>query len=253
LTACATASPDDDSGGNADAALNGAPDASITGFPDASITGFPDARVNQPDAAPGSPDAMVIGTPDAGGGPTQITLSHSSSMAITATNSVACTNSTTGYIQANGYYRVFNLSSMGVVGPLTVSQVSFGIEEATAGIGTTQPAYVNLFTLNGALLFANMTQLHSQPVTVSNTTSQVFNASMPNVVVPANSTLVVEVFTPNGETDGNVFFIGSNTSAESSPSYLAAPDCSLNEPSTVDSIGYPDMHIVMSVTGTHNP
>lgn len=246
IAACAEAAPDD-GGGTADASINGLPDASITGLPDAPF-GQPDARLQ------GTPDAMVTGTPDATpSAPQPITLTHSTSTTITALNSVACSNQTTGFHRANGYYRVFNLSSMGVVGPLTVNQVSFGVEEATSGTGATQPAFVNLFTLNGALLFANMTQLHSQPITVANQSLQVFNATIPDVVVPANSQLVVEVFTPDGEPDGHIFFIGSNAATENAPSYLAAPDCMINEPATVDSISNPDMHIVMSVTGTHTP
>ena len=49
--------------------------------------------------------------------------------------------------------------------------------------------------------------------------------------VPAGtSELVMEVFTPNGQATGNFFFIGSNTAAETGPSYLSAADCGIATP-----------------------
>ena len=66
---------------------------------------------------------------------------------------------------------------------------------------------------------------------------------------PAGSVLVVEVFTPEGQTAGNSFFIGSNPDGETGPSYLAAADCGVTEPTPTAAIGFPDMHIVMNVTG----
>ena len=66
---------------------------------------------------------------------------------------------------------------------------------------------------------------------------------------PAGSVLVVEVFTPNGQTTNNSFFIGSNAAGQTGPSYIAAADCTIPEPATTASIGFPNMHIVMNVTG----
>ena len=66
---------------------------------------------------------------------------------------------------------------------------------------------------------------------------------------PAGSVLVVEVFTPNGQTTSNSFFIGSNAAGQTGPSYIAAADCTIPEPATTASIGFPNMHIVMNVTG----
>ena len=55
--------------------------------------------------------------------------------------------------------------------------------------------------------------------------------------------LVVEVFTPNGQTAGNSFFIGSNALGQTAPSYLAAADCGVTEPTDTAAIGFPGMHI----------
>ena len=67
--------------------------------------------------------------------------------------------------------------------------------------------------------------------------------------VPAGSELVVEIFTPDGTALGNLIFIGSNSAAETGPSYLSAPDCGINSPTTTAALGFPNMHIVMNVNG----
>ena len=43
--------------------------------------------------------------------------------------------------------------------------------------------------------------------------------------VPAGMDLVAEVFTPDGQADGNFFWIGSNNNGQTGPSYIAAADC----------------------------
>ena len=42
----------------------------------------------------------------------------------------------------------------------------------------------------------------------------------------------MEVFTPDGQATGNLFFIGSNAAAETGPSYLSAADCGITTPTT---------------------
>ena len=66
---------------------------------------------------------------------------------------------------------------------------------------------------------------------------------------PAGSELVVEIFTPDGQTAGHSFFIGSNNLGQTGPSYLLAADCGVTVPTPTGSIGFPGMHIVMNVTG----
>jgi hypothetical protein len=66
---------------------------------------------------------------------------------------------------------------------------------------------------------------------------------------PAGSTLVVEIFTPNGQTAGHSFFVGSNPDGQTDPSFIAAADCGAPEPTDLAVLGFPGMHIVMNVTG----
>ncbi len=178
------------------------------------------------------------------------TISHSQSQTIVQDNSVACINS---YGHAdNAYLREFNLNAFGISGEFNVSAVQFGVELADAGSGSSQPIRVRLYRKTnpaGALTYANLTT-----ITTVNTNINDQTLSRPTVNIagtaPAGSVLVVEVFTPNGQSAGNFFFIGSNSAGQTAPSYLAAATCGVTEPATTASIGYPGMHIVMNVTGT---
>jgi hypothetical protein len=60
----------------------------------------------------------------------------------------------------------------------------------------------------------------------------------------------MEVTNPDGVAAGNMFFVGSNASAETAPSYLSAADCGIPDPLTTADIGFPGMHIVFNVNGT---
>jgi hypothetical protein len=235
LIACATAGSGDDSEAGADAAAN---------TPDARPPGTPDAP------PPGAPDAPVVGTPDAPPVPQSITLSHSTSLAITPGNSVSC--NLDNLHADNSYYRVFDLPSLGVTSPLEISKVTVGIETALAGVGTTQPATVRLHTLTGPLTLANLTLFGSVDIAVANQNETLLDVPIA-ATAPAGSTVVVEVFTPDGQPSGHSFFIGSNTAGATGPSYLAAVDCSAAEPADVAGLGFPDMHIVLTITGLHTP
>ncbi len=171
-----------------------------------------------------------------------ITLTQSTSQAITATNSVSCNAG--GVHRDNSYYRSFPLTA-----DINVCEVQFGIETATGATGS-QPVTVNLYSGSGAFpgAFGSYTQISSLGFNVPDQAATIFPASISGLAL-AGSNLVVEVLTPDGQPDGNSFFIGSNAGGESAPSYLRAPDCGAAAPVTVASLGFPDMHIVMNVLG----
>jgi len=233
LAACATAGGDDDDDivSVADASPPGTPDASPPGTPDATPTGTPDAR-------PSTPVELTI---------TQST----NTTTITALNSISC--NAAGLHSNNSYYRVFNLSTFGITSAYNVSKISLGIEIATAGAGGTQPATVRIHTLSGALTLANLTQVGTVATTIADTAVGVVIDIPVTAVVPAGSLMVVEVFTPDGQAAGHSLFVGSNTLGQTGPTYLSAVDCAATEPTDVATLGFPDMHMVLTVTGTHTP
>jgi subtilisin-like proprotein convertase family protein len=172
-----------------------------------------------------------------------IVLTQSTSLSITGGNSVSCNAG--GLHTDNSYFRSFALAA-----DINVCEVQFGIETAT-GAGGTQPVTVNLYSGSGAFpgtFPGSYTQIGSAALNVPDQAATIFPATIGGLAT-AGSNLVVEVFTPDGQAAGNSFFIGSNTSGESAPSYLQAADCGLTSPATTASVGFPGMNIVMNVVG----
>ena len=202
------------------------------------------------------------------------TITQSSSQAITSLNSVSCNNGI-GHTD-NSYYRAFTLSSFGISGAWNIQSVDIGVEEASTGNAgvpsngktgfskssgkgskgvkapnATQPISVKLYTSSMAFpagFPGSLTLIGQTNTTVADQSLTIINIPVTGTA-PAGSQLVVEVFTPNGEAAGNLFFIGSNAAAETGPSYLRAPDCGVNNPTTTAALGFPNMHIVMNVNG----
>ncbi|MBE7451011.1 MAG: hypothetical protein HS111_19600 [Kofleriaceae bacterium] len=218
-----------------------------------------DAANSTVDAPPGAIDAPP-GTIDAPVGPvdapmqTTITLSQSNATNIVAGNAVACSNSATGVTRTNSFYRVFRLADHGVTRPFTAQRVDFGVEEATAGTGTSQAVQIRLHRLTGAFVTANLANVAGQTVTVNNGSGVVLPVALsPAPVLQASDTLVVELSVPDGMAASNIFFPGSNTAGETGASYVKSADCSINEPQTMASLGFPTVHLVMTVTGAADP
>jgi subtilisin family serine protease len=160
------------------------------------------------------------------------TITHSSSQDITAGNSVACGAGPTKFL------RTFTLEDFEIEGEFAVTNVSFGIEI----VESTTDATVNLYELDGEFVYDNMTLLGSSDVTLEPQELTMVDVPVTGTA-PAGSTLVVEVLGEPG------FFIGSNAEPETAPSYIASDDCGTPEPTTVEDLGFPDMHTVMNVTG----
>ncbi len=207
--------------------------------PDAGLSVITDAGT-EPD-----PDAMP---PDAA--PVQVTLSQTTSDMIIATGSVACQNST-GTAE-NSWYRVFDLDVLGIATTFTTEKVSVGLE-VVDGNGGTVAVDVKLHTLNGSFVRANLTQ-------VSETTQAIAEAAAMTVVdfpiaadVPGASKLVLEVHVPDLDGTGTGVVIGANDLGQSEQAYIRAPaeGCNFVEPVTTAATGFPNAHIVMSVTGSH--
>lgn len=213
------------------------------GLPDA--PGTPDATPPLPDAAP-PPDAHL---------PVSITLTQNiDSTTITDLNSVSCNS---GINAENSYYRAFTLSDHGVVGALTINSVGFGVEQALGGITTSQPATIKLYTYTGAtggttLDSTQFTPLASLNISIADANDTLLSFPM-TAIVPAGGTVVMELFIPDATATSDLFFIGSNAAGQIKPSYLRAPDCGAAIPTSVASLGFPNMDQIMTVTGTYTP
>ena len=223
------------------------------------------------DASPGSepapPDASVFDPIDAGGGGgddgddgddvavEQVTLSQNETDEILDLHSIGCVeqdgDGNPVQNRENSYYRLFDLDEEGVSGDLDVTEVHVGIESAATPDDSAQPIAVRLHEVNGAFLLANMTQLASTDVQVEPQTGTILDVPIATRVV-AGSQLAVEVFVPNS-TVGRLLFIGSNDAGQSGPSFIRAPlgNCAIVQPTDFADVagGFPDVHIVLSVSG----
>ncbi len=200
---------------------------------------------------PGIPDA----SPDADLGPVEKTVTlQAGANTITPENSVACTQSTNGVTDAhreNHYYRSFSLANAAITSNFEITNVNVGIETAEAASGS-QPITVLVHTLNGVMTLANLTEVARTTVMVPNQAETILDVPISSTV-PADSVFVIEVLTPDGVANSNTFFIGSNTQAETSPSFISSATCNITEITQVSQLGIDGlvMSVVLTVTGVH--
>ncbi len=251
VAGCATAKPSGVGGGDPDAHEAGIDANMLGGRPDAAP--MVDAPPGTPDAPPPPPDAKPA--PDAM--PGTITMTESTSSTIVQGNTVSCNDGPPYFDTAeNSYYRAFKLSDFGVNSALAIQHVDFGVEQAIAG-GASQSVTVKVYTYTGAtgtaLDTSMMTPIGSKTVKVPDTSNGEMVTAAVSATAPAGSTIVVEIFIPDGTQALNTLFLGSNTAGESQPGYIRAPTCSTATPTAFASLASaPVVDLVMSVTGTYN-
>jgi hypothetical protein len=177
-------------------------------------------------------------------------LTQSASNTVTPGGSVFCGQ--TGFHRDNSYWRAYDLAPLSLAGPLTINSVTFGIETANAaGVGTTQPVTVRLHTSAGAFPGGVRTQVGTQTYNIADQTNSLFTATLATpVTVPANAILVLEIFTPDGLAAGHTFLLGTNSGAETAPSYISSVACSLPTPATTASVGFPNARWILNAAGT---
>ena len=170
---------------------------------------------------------------------------------ITPANSVSCNAG--GLHADNSYMRRFDLDGdHGVTGSINIDSVDIGIETA-AGTGGTQPITINLYSIANAdaLLFANLNNIGTLSANVADASAVIQNFVVTGTIDGTTDDLVVEVFTPDGQGAGHSFFMGSNTAGQIAPSFIAAAACGITEPTDTAAIGFPTMHIVMTINASN--
>ncbi|MEO7793905.1 MAG: hypothetical protein ABIV06_03965 [Thermoanaerobaculia bacterium] len=188
-----------------------------------------------------------------------VSISQSTSTTITAANSVSCNGGTPGFFHTdNFYYRAFTLSAFNP--PLTdlqfmVQQVTIGVETANDGGGVGQPISVRIYdsSANPPLNATLGAALSTQNITVVDQAATLLAVPLTTqpVLINAADILAVEIFTPNGQTASHQFFIGSNALGQTGPGFIKSAPCGITEITSLAGIGFPNMHIVMSVSGNN--
>jgi hypothetical protein len=178
------------------------------------------------------------------------TITQSVSQEIVSGNSVSCNNGTA--TTQNSYWRAFDINTSTGGAEYDVTSISFGIELGSSGSGTGQPLTVNLYVENDAP-FPNGTRTllaTSGSINIPDQADTVFSVPITATVPAGTLELVMEVSSPDGRPDGNMFFIGSNPDGQTEPSYISAADCGMPDPTNLADVGFPNMHIVMNVNGS---
>jgi hypothetical protein len=168
----------------------------------------------------------------------QITLTQNTDNIITATNSVACPSGD------NQQARLFDLANFGITSDFELTSGEIGVQT----VGATFDVTVNVYDSNASFPTGFPgTLLGSQVVTIplgSDGTIVSYNFS-PAITIPATSThVVVEV----SQSDATSWFIGGTVS-ETATCFLKSATCSVASYSTPASIGFPDAHYYITVTG----
>lgn len=181
-----------------------------------------------------------------------VTLTHSVSNTIQSGNSQACGSTQSGYTAQNSFWRVYDLDGdFGIFNPFTVQGVVFGVDNTNGIFDVTVRAY----TLSGPFTLENLTlisQANLQLDSASNGT--LVSLNLPPATMSAQQDLVIEIDVPNGQAQPANFYPASNDLGQTDPSYLSAPSCGFPEPTDLAALGFPEMHLVMTVNGdTESP
>jgi hypothetical protein len=174
-----------------------------------------------------------------------VRLTHSAALDVDESTIVpVCQSTQTGTTRENRFLRTFTLADFGVEGAFDVDEVTFGLQLVVPSADLT----VNLYTLDGPFEYVNLTRLGTATVTVEDGDEGLVTVPV-DAQVPAGATLVLEVAAPDLLNVGAVV-PGANSAGQTGPSYISAPDCGAANPVTMESLGFPDAHLVMAVDGT---
>ncbi|MCP3915889.1 MAG: hypothetical protein GY711_10060 [bacterium] len=166
--------------------------------------------------------------------------------------SVSCLNNPNG-ITDNSYWRLYDPLTCNppVTGRYFIDSVTFGVEAATTTSGSTLIT-VNLRDGAGFPVGAGGAPiLCSAQVSVPDTavTDQRFVtvSFSPPCCLDPGQTVAVEIMAPNGQPQGDFFFIGSNAAGETAPSYISAVDCGILDPTPFAALGFPNVHALIDI------
>ena len=185
--------------------------------------------------------------------PSSVVLTHSVSQEVLAGNSIQCGRGTgvTRSHADNSYWRAYDLEEFGITGNFDVDSVQVGVQLATSGSEAGQPVIVRLYTTNGDFPGSGRTLIGSTLYMLPDQSLSI--ASIPvNATAFSGTTLIVEIFTPDGGSGPNNFFIGSNGAGETAPSYQSIPACGIPDPTPMVEIGFDDVHFVLNVVGNES-
>ncbi len=160
-----------------------------------------------------NPPTEVKGQMEIPFAPNSMTITESTDpVTVTQGNSVSCNGGAPTYYHSdNSYYRAFTLADFGITEEFVVSSVEIGIEQATGNTGT-QPVDCILYTTSNfpTGFPGSLTQIGTVTNDIPDQDLTLYSFNVSGVVPAGTAQLVVEIHTPDGQTNMNTFFIGSN-------------------------------------------
>jgi hypothetical protein len=195
--------------------------------------------------------------------PVTITLSQTPTATLAA-SSLGCEDGENDSTDEQAYYRVFDLATMGVIGPLSLSSIAFGVQSENG----TQTLTVNVGTYSAApsttldVGASDSDDWAAGDVTaIASTTTSLTGAATGTIVsvpiaatIPASSRLIVEIRSPDDTSKTDVaFFLGASSGAETTPGFFWSPTCQTAPPTTPAGLGQGAVPFFITATGTYTP
>ena len=151
-----------------------------------------------------------------------------------------------GFVCQNGsasYWRVYNTDDYNIYTGLEINSVDFLVFEAFNNPEVT----VNIYTVeNGTITTGTLTLVSEATQLISNISNVM--ASIPiTAIFEPNTTFAVEIIVPGSTFNGAL--MAFNDGAHSSPTYVTSGFCGVNDPTTVDALGFTGFGAVMIVNG----
>ena len=160
------------------------------------------------------------------------------------------------FTKQNHYYRVFDLSSHGITSDFVVEEVVIGISRSESDEGE-QPVSIRLGPqADSSFPDPSGEDLETLGYIVRDGDARNVLFGGINAIIPAGDALYLEIEIPDGEPegdeDGNIFFVALNEGGESAPTFFSSPDCGGLDLQTFSDHGF-DRSWVVEVTGIHQP
>lgn len=186
---------------------------------------------------------------------TKNTLTSNTSQEILP-GSIACSDSNTGVVSENHYFKKFDLKELGVENEFDIHSFQFGIQSvhSARGFNPNLDLHIKLWQTKTTNFPKNWNsgsykELISKTITVTNAadgTVVTVDFDYP-LTVERDDVIIAQV--SNYDLEGQTFYIGSNNATDHQSSYIMAEGCNLLTPAPIADIGFPDMHIVMNLKG----
>jgi hypothetical protein len=185
---------------------------------------------------------------------TQTRITNNAAVGIAGGNSVACAGPTPTFIITtdNSFFHIYDLENYtNIVDTAFIVRMKVGCEETAGG-----PYNIvgKVHHITGTASYANCSIIADDTVAVY-PDSTLYRLNIPfndnYIYVLPNDSLACELHLPANLTSS--FFPGSNSSPESSPTYIMASGCSIPDMVTVASIGFASMHMIMNLYVNQRP